>query len=247
MAKLHVVLDIDDTLQKFVRGADAIAAVRAQGIKVDEVMNKDGTSKNMGFALRPNLKAFMQYLYKNHEVSLWTLSEGDYAQGFAESITRDEGKSHPEWFKDIISADTEDLQDFGEKGVSGKNLKYLWDKGTGYTPGNTILIDDASYNVNSRTISNMIKIRPFGGHTETAENKSAIPKLDPSDTELLKIIEILKAISKNVGNEPLIPDAWRLCTTEFIPPTKGGRRTRKAKRTAYSTLRKTLAGAQRGK
>jgi hypothetical protein len=247
MAKLHVVLDIDDTLQKFVRGADTIAAVRAQGIKVDEVMNKDGTSKNIGFALRPNLKTFMDYLKDNHIVSLWTWSDAGYARDFATSITENNLKR----FKEIMSEEHANEAAAIDEDFPGKNLNYLWDKGTGYTPGNTVLIDDAEYNVHEVNMANMIKIRPFGGHTESKANRGIIPVLDKNDTELLTVIKFLKEISKNVGNTPLIKESLRkdgLCTTEYIPPVIGARRrTRKAKRTAYSTLRKTLAGARRGK
>jgi hypothetical protein len=247
MAKLHVVLDIDDTLQKFVRGADTIASLRKQGIKVDELMDKAGNSKNMGFALRPNLKTFMDYLYANHKVSLWTWSDAGYALEFANSIT----ENNPKRFKDIMSEEDANEAAAIDEDFAGKNLNYLWDKGTGYTPGNTILIDDAEYNIHEVNMANMIKIRPFGGHTESKANKGAPPVLDVNDTELLTVIKFLKEISKNVGNTPLIKESLRkdgLCTTEYVPPVIGGRRrTRKAKRTAYSTLRKTLAGARRGK
>ena len=66
---------------------------------------------------------------------------------------------------------------------------------TGYAPCNTILVDDADYNyVVPGTRENMIKIKPFGGKTETKGDELVAPTLDKDDTSLLTAIQILKSI-----------------------------------------------------
>lgn len=91
---------------------------------------------------------------------------------------------------------------------------------SGYAPCNTILVDDADYNyVVPGTRENMIKIKPFGGKTETAGDAVVPPKLDVNDTGLLEAIKILKSIKPNcegdAEHELLFPDGG---------PKIGGRR-----------------------
>jgi hypothetical protein len=265
--KLYVVLDIDDTLQKFMKSEKAIAAAEAAGIEVLKVKPTD----TKGFALRPHLREFMAYLFEHHYVSLWTWSGYDYATTFAKLVT----DGHPERFKDILSAEDADMSSSLHEGVKGKNLHYLWydfnekykDKNpravehlakrnanikkinegleekeeerlspqpkklfTGYAPCNTILIDDAGYNVNKANKLNLIKIKPFGGHTETKENRDAIPDLDAKDDELVKITEKLKELASTMNCVGDDDEEEKPIMKEGPFTTGGKRKTRKLRR-----------------
>ena len=103
---------------------------------------------------------------------------------------------------------------------------------TGYAPCNTVLIDDAAYNINDKNRQNFIRIAPFGGHTESKENKMSPLTLDKADSELAKIAEILKSLKLDCSDSEslLLPpppgEAW---TTATWTQT-AGRRTRKVRR-----------------
>jgi hypothetical protein len=199
---LYVILDIDETLIRYketpVKGFESI---------------KD---KDYGyFILRPHLREFMKFLFKNHVVSLWTWNSHDYAMSFANIIT----DGNPKKFKDIMSAEDANIASRLNLEFNGKNLHHVWfdfndlfksekaieymanreklieereklnkhklnpDKifFTDYKPCNTLLIDDAEYNAHEINKKNLIRIPAF-----RASNKK--------DTELLKIIEILKKV-----------------------------------------------------
>lgn len=283
MAKLHVLLDIDDTLQKFVRdytakgGANQVKQAVEAGFEVKTWSRRGlsdvGADGKNGFCLRPGLREFMDFLFANYEVSLWTASEWEYADAFANVLTN----GNPAKFKDILSDEDYGLSVGLNKGKDGKNLHYLFydynekyidenprivdtlakrnrnieetneqreEDGkpifspnvkklfTGYAPCNTVLIDDAAYNINDKNRQNFIRIQPFGGHTESKENKMSPLTLDKADSELAKIIEILKSLKLDCSDSEklLLPpppgDAW---TTATWTQT-AGRRTRKVRR-----------------
>jgi hypothetical protein len=66
---LHVVLDIDDTLLKHAKLDIWEKVVDKSGLKTYPA------SKKSLFILRPHLDEFMNYLFDNCVVSLWTWSD----------------------------------------------------------------------------------------------------------------------------------------------------------------------------
>lgn len=254
--KLHVVLDIDDTLLKHTK--NNIWEMIPNKDQFEIVPSRSGRSK---FVLRPHLEEFMKYLFENCEVSIWTWSDYDYAMEVSGFLTAKYGGR----FKDILSEEDAEISATLHK-VRGKDLNYLWydynakyapaDKWakrnaeieatneereaaeeqrynpnpktlfSGYTPCNTVLIDDAEYNyVVPGTRRNMIKIKPFGGATESAENRGvAVPVLDPQDNTLLRVVELLKSleICKEDEEKPIYTDAG--------PVVAGKRKARKTRK-----------------
>ncbi len=255
--KLYVVLDIDDTLLKNIK--DDIKDKIPNLGKFETAVNVPGKT----FVLRPHVREFMDYLFKNHYVSIWTWSDHAYAMRVANILTN----GHPEMFKDILAEEDADISATLHK-VRGKDLNYLWydynekyitpetkaklDKRnaniakineerdgdelptfttspkvpfTGYAPCNTILIDDAAYNVNSSNKFNLFQIKPFGGHTTTHGTVDVLPEFDDSDVEFPKLMKYLDELK-----------AKKVCEKdEELHIMKAGRRTRRHKRQVKKT------------
>jgi hypothetical protein len=221
MAKLHVVLDIDDTLLKNLKKPilDMVPKDIQDKLKIVE-------GRGRYFVLRPGVREFLDFLFANCYVSIWTWSDYDYAMEIANILT----DRHPEKFKDILSEEDADTSR-GLHNAGGKDLNYLWydynekyatpeilkernanitetneDREyrynpnpkklfTGYKPCNTILIDDATYNLNSSNRWNLFLIPPWGGHTTKGAPVSVDFNLDDRVFEkmqerLTKIIEL---------------------------------------------------------
>ena len=98
---------------------------------------------------------------------------------------------------------------------------------TGYAPCNTILIDDADYNVNTSNEFNLIQIKPFGGHTESKLTKGSVPLFNDTDDEFIKIMKYLEELREK-----------RVCEKdEELHIMKAGRRTRRHKKNKRKTRR----------
>lgn len=274
-AKLHVVLDIDDTLVKHLKKTVWATVPNQSDFEIVESSNKQSV-----FVLRPHLREFMEFLRTECVTSIWTWSDYAYAKQVASFLNR----MYNVEFKDILSEEdalisTKLHLDKGDPG--GKDLNYLWydynekyaspevrkwvtevrpskideinaerdAEGQelyaptmklfdGYAPCNTVLIDDAAYNYNTSNRKNMIKVKPFGGKTETAATKGTAPVLDASDTDLLKVIEILRGTRipcEDNLEAPLFPESG---------PKLGGRKKRatQKRRKLHKKTRKVKKG-----
>jgi len=114
--KLYVVLDIDDTLLKNIK--DSFKPRIPNINEFETAVNIPGKT----LVLRPYVREFMDYLFNNHYVSLWTWSDYPYALRVANVLTN----GHPEMFKDILSEEDADMSKKLDPSMSGKNLNYLW-------------------------------------------------------------------------------------------------------------------------
>ena len=161
--KKTVILDLDETLINstekskfnFVKNADKMIDPRTRCEDMD------------GYYLvfeRPNLQEFLDYLFDNFNVSVWTAATKDYAIFIVKKFIQTKEnmdidfllfKNHCEYCK--------------EKNGGMKDLDILWDdyKLPGYSKENTIIIDDYDrvYKSNTSTkkkkINNCYKIKPF--------------------------------------------------------------------------------------
>jgi len=254
--KLYIVLDIDDTLLKNTK--NTLLSSISNISKFETAPNL----KNNTFVLRPHVREFMDYLFKNHYVSIWTWSDHAYAMRVATLLSNGDISK----FKDILSEEDADISAKLHM-IGGKDLNYLWydynekyinpeirkklserntnitkinaereEEGyepysstkvpfTGYAPCNTILIDDAAYNVNASNKFNLIQIKPFGGHTETKATKGSIPLFDDTDDEFIKIMKYLDELKSKKACEK----------DEELHIMKAGRRTRRHKRKLKKT------------
>lgn len=126
---------------------------------------------------RPGLEDFLDFLFANFSVSVWTAASKSYAMFIIDNfiLTKPERKLEYVFF----AHHCELSYDMTE---TTKNLSLLWDKYEipGFNKDNTIIIDDYD-EVKDTQPENCINIKPF----------YFIDKDSVNDTELLKIQRLL--------------------------------------------------------
>jgi len=134
---------------------------------------------------RPHLQEFLDYLFENFNVSVWTAASKDYALFIIQNII-------------IKNKSTERKLDWifysyhctksNEKYNEDKDLNMLWDvyKLPGYSKSNTVILDDNIYVYNTQP-KNCIRIKQF-----KFKNKKSY-----TDTVLIDMIPMLDELKKS--------------------------------------------------
>ena len=131
---------------------------------------------------RPHVQEFLDYLFENFNVSVWTAATKDYALFVVSNVIL----VKPERKLDLLLFSYHCR--WSEKNNNGhKGLKTIWDdiKIPGYDETNTYIIDDLP-EVNEIQPGNSIRIEPFDISKKDSEH----------DDELLKVADKLKEINK---------------------------------------------------
>jgi len=210
--KLNVILDIDETLVYFINKK---YWKHSWDLLSDEEKAKYTVKPNNSgvFIIRPHLPKFLSFLFKHCNVSLWTLSDEEYAEGVAKMFVSSKSPRQSERksphqsphrkhkLQHILNGD-EHAELAGDLHGNNKDLNWLWYH-SGYdcfAECNTILIDDLPANsINPSNRQNSITINPFALFGEVKDRSK--PYLDVSeDDTLLKIIELLKIVMKQQHN-----------------------------------------------
>jgi TFIIF-interacting CTD phosphatase-like protein len=129
---------------------------------------------------RPHLQEFLDYVFKNFNVTIWTAASKDYALFIIEQIILDKRSERKLDF--IFFAYHCDLSK--KKKKYSKELCMLWDihKLPGYSSKNTVIIDDYKADVHKCQPNNCIIATPFEFKKEGSEHdtflKDIIPQLD---------------------------------------------------------------------
>lgn len=211
-AKLNVVLDIDETFVHYLKKAKLAEIPSNNSDKYDYEKTSAGA-----FVLRPYLKEFLEYLFDNCTVSLWTWSEKEYAEGMADIIYGLVKKRPAHIFHDIHAEKSGGP--LGDKNDDGhgqsKDLNMLWygskaqhiEPIRGFHECNTILIDDLPSNsVNSSNRKNSITIAPFALFGEVKDRSDPYHNF-VDDRCLIHVKEILQRI---------IPKLHERCTGDMV-------------------------------
>lgn len=164
MPRKNVFLDLDNTIL-FSESLD-ISDAMSNAINYDHDFLNDYV-----VAARPRLQMFLDYLFANHNVSIWTAATKLYATYmYARFIKKYDRRRRIRLL--LHSQHCEE-----SKKVTGKpkSLSMLWNvwKVPGFTEGNTIIIDDLE-EVCSNQKNNCILVKPFYA-------------TDTDDTELLDV------------------------------------------------------------
>lgn len=174
--KKNVILDLDNTL---------ISSVESNELDVNKHKElTDMVFYNMDNIYvvfeRPHLQEFLDFLFKNFNVSIWTAATKDYALFIINKIILSKSDRNIDYVLFNYHCYWSEKSNCGHKG-----LKLLWDNiGLfGYNKDNTYIIDDLS-EIKESQPNNAIKIKPFEIENKNSEN----------DTELLTIMEDLKKI-----------------------------------------------------
>ena len=168
--KLNVILDLDQTL------------ISAEALEEFDLEKHEEKMKNFKFYdmdeyyrvfERPGLQKFLDYLFKNFNVSVWTAASKDYALFIID--------------KTILKKKSRKLDyvffayhcEISEKIKNGrKDLSILWDVYNldGYSKKNTIIIDDLT-DIHKLQPKNCIRIKPFEFLKNGSENDVAFEKV----------------------------------------------------------------------
>ena len=170
--KINIVLDLDQTL---------ISSEELKGFVQDQKkLNKFRYEKMDTTYItfeRPHLQEFLDFLFKNYNVSIWTAASKNYALFIINKFIRKRGRK----IDFIFFSYHCDLSTSEGRGLKG--LDMLWDtfKLTGYNQNNTIIIDDNN-DVKKIQACNCYHIKPFYYKRKGSEN----------DTSLLELMNGLK-------------------------------------------------------
>lgn len=141
---------------------------------------------------RPGLQKFLDYLFENYTVSIWTAATKDYAVFVVDKILI---QNKPERRVDMTLFSYHcDISKERKKG--SKDLSMLWDvfELDGYNKDNVVIFDDYS-EVQKTNPHNHVKAKPFKFTSSDSE----------SDTHLVNVqatLEKIKDHIKNGGTSP---------------------------------------------
>ncbi len=177
--KVNVVLDLDNTL--------------IYSISCDKFPKKNSHMHRMVYHKmdddyyvfeRPGLQNFLNWLYKNFNVTVWSAASPDYVEFIVKNVVEKNGRK----VEYVLNSDNceESQEIYGDNHI--KNLNMLWDQYDvyGYGPYNTLIIDDLKM-VCKIQPNNSIQIKSFNTH-----NKNSI-----NDNELKEIRKKLTKVSRN--------------------------------------------------
>ena len=152
---------------------------------------------------RPYLQEFLDYIFSNFNVSIWTAASKDYALFIIEKIIIN---SKPDRKIDFIFFSYHcDLSKKIKK--HSKELSMLWDiyKLNGFSEKNTVIIDDYKKDVHKCQPNNCIIAPPFEFTKDNSENdtflKDIIPELDKMKLRIQnQDNNIADEVNKNLGS-----------------------------------------------
>jgi len=193
--KKNVLLDLDQTLIS-AEASEEFEFKKNKG-KVKIYKDAGGMHDMDGYYLvfsRPNLQKFLDYLFANFNVSVWTAASKDYALFIIKDILLG---NRPERKLDYIFFSYHCELSKHYKGGS-KDLSMLWGKFKldGYNTGNTIILDDYINDVHANQPQHCIIAKPFEFVKDDSENDKYLLDLIPQ-------LEILKEKMEEDGNTHL--------------------------------------------
>ncbi len=172
---MNIVLDLDNTL-----------IYSSPRNNLDKIQGKFYYKfyEDIIICARPHLFEFLEWLFSNFNVSVFTYADKDYALFIIENfILRDrEGRRLNRKLDFIFYRYHVEMGRRLYGGINIKDLRLIWDTFDifGFTRKNTVIIDD-NENVIDTNPNNSIYIKPFNS-------------FDEADSELLEVKNILKEI-----------------------------------------------------
>jgi TFIIF-interacting CTD phosphatase-like protein len=205
--KKNLLLDLDQTL---ICACDSKEYKPGVNKKMDEkadneIFNKINMDDIYIIFQRPNLDKFLDFIFENFNVSVWTAASKDYALFIINKIILKldaKSKDKPKKKRKIDYVFFSYHCDISKKIKKGtKDLSILWDefKIPGYSKDNTFIIDDYS-EVYKTQPKNCIQIPEFNFTDESCEDDSELIKIQ---LELEKIIKKSKKLSIDDINKKL--------------------------------------------
>lgn len=178
--KFNIILDLDNTI---------ISSVEVQEHKETAKSQKFDRSEMEGYYIiyhRPYLQEFLDYIFKNMNVAVWTSATPDYAKFIIKNIVC----IKPNRKLDFILTDKHST--YSERKLGNqKHMDVIWDKygSKGYHEGNTILLDNLDEIRKGQTC-----------HVLPAKDFEYKNRSSARDTFLLKLIDLLEDKKEHLIN-----------------------------------------------
>jgi TFIIF-interacting CTD phosphatase-like protein len=213
--KKNLLLDLDQTL---ICACDVEEYKVGTDIKMDKkidkkifgkiIMKSDEDPKKTAYTIcqRPNLDTFLDFIFENFNVSVWTAASKDYAlfviNKFILKIDSEDKDKYKKRKLDYIFFSYHcDISKKIKKGT--KDLSILWDdfKLSGYSIDNTFIIDDHPEVYKIQT-GNCIQIPEFNVLEDFSETDSELITIQKEFQQMIKNSESLQTnidiINKNL-------------------------------------------------
>jgi TFIIF-interacting CTD phosphatase-like protein len=168
--RLNVVLDLDQTLISAEASNEYDFKANRAKAKKFEFHDMDGYYVVFE---RPGLQPFLDYLFKNFNVSVWTAASKDYALFIIDKIILTKPNRHLDWVFFSYHCDISKKKKDGSK-----DLSLFWDeyKLAGYDRDNTVIIDDYD-EVHKTQPDNCIIAFPFEFTDKGSDKDDYLPNL----------------------------------------------------------------------
>lgn len=180
----NIILDLDETLINSIIPQDIIHPLKGKIFKEKEKYFTYHMMDNDYIVIeRPNLQGFLDFLFKNFNVSVWTAASKSYALFIIKNIILKQNFKETQVRKiDYILYDSHCNQSKNNTNCI-KNLDQLFHLPK-YNKDNTLIIDDNDevFKGNTNVNNKIIHIKSFRFYEENSEN----------DSELLNIKNFLK-------------------------------------------------------
>jgi len=183
---MNVILDLDNTIICALEFDEYKSLVKDDVKYLDNNFDYADMDKSFRIYCRPYLEEFLEFVFKNYNVSVFTAASKDYALFIIEHIIK---KKVPDAELDFVFHfyHTEISEAYYK---SPKDLRLLWDKfPTNFREDNTVIIDDLS-DVKKANQSNCMNIKAF----ELVDKENTVIRDAVNDRELLHMMEVLKLL-----------------------------------------------------
>ena len=179
-----LILDLDETL---------IHSERFEKDYLDEGYDFKFSSNNPMYEYftlkRPHLNEFLDYVFSNFKVAIWTAASKDYAKTIIDNIGIDSNKLEFLYTEENCTIKVKYDGCYGTY-YGEKNLNKIRSK---YNLKDVLIVDDIPETA-SNNYGNLIRINPFTS--------------SPNDTELLKLISYLETIKDSDNFRSIEKRGW---------------------------------------
>lgn len=190
--KPAILLDLDQTLIASLDKYELDLKTNKKKMKNFNYENMDGYYTVFE---RPHLQAFLNFLFSEYNVSIWTAASKDYALFIIDKILL---RNNPERKIDFIFFSYHCKISKRIKNGT-KDLSMLWSvfNLSGYNKNNTIILDDYE-EVYDTQPDNTIIAKPFDFLEENSENDTFLLDLIPELKKIKSNFKLKKSISKHI-------------------------------------------------
>lgn len=206
---INIILDLDNTI------INSIAYDRMKYVPKNIELESVDIGDFITFK-RPNLDIFLDFLFSNFNVGVYTLGSRDYAEDIVWNFIQNKSGRKVDF---ILSREDEYINATSPKYMGlglTKNLRFLWEdlKIYDYYPCNTFIIDDNPF-VKATNPYNTIHVNKF----EVLRDNNSYNNLSSMDNVLLEVIkELMKIKSIYIQNKCDIKKRNTRCQNTLIQP-----------------------------